>query len=214
MVDAVLGQLARMAGTTSIVLREPRLPTGFPDLVVVTPSRAMVLWRSKSLPLAQRQLKLLHHIAICEAVHEETLASALGWSEHAMSSEIDRLCGLGLLRKRNTIVSPGPSSQRLIPDRIMAVEAKMHDWTGAIRQAAANTWFASESYILVPSSIVSPRLKEEARHWGVGVIEFAGAKTCIASRAPERELPASYGSWVIAHMVGQALMAAKVKCLT
>ncbi|HKO57916.1 MAG TPA: hypothetical protein VJ276_18760 [Thermoanaerobaculia bacterium] len=58
---------------------------------------------------------------------------------------------------------------------VIAIEAKLRDWRGALQQAYRNTSFASESYVLMPLAAVSRALANAAeftrRGVGVCVIE-------------------------------------------
>jgi hypothetical protein len=80
--------------------------------------------------------------------------------------------------------------------RIVAFEAKISDWRGAIQQAALNKWFASESYILVPRIPARSVIIETAEAAGVGVwIEGEVSPYLVTPRVNSRE-PLSYASWL------------------
>jgi hypothetical protein len=78
---------------------------------------------------------------------------------------------------------------------VIAIEAKLRDWRGALQQAYRNTCFASESYVLMPLAAI-PRVLAHAvefsrRGVGICVIEGQGLRVVHpAKRHDEPLLPA------------------------
>ena len=60
----------------------------------------------------------------------------------------------------------------------IVARAKVSDWSTALMQAAANHWFASHSYILIPPSRVLERINQRAEELGVGVLCRGGTASC------------------------------------
>src|SRR5581483_8234047 len=68
-------------------------------------------------------------------------------------------------------------------------------WEG-LRQAFQNTWFASESYLLLPRVPRCSDLKKEAARFGVGVAEQNKPLYRSGVRPRRQHIPLSYASWL------------------
>lgn len=125
------------------------------------------------------------------------LGSALLHTRHALVRLVDDLASAGLVWKRGNLVSVRSLSSVFPVMHIVAVECKVNDWRRVLRQAAANTWFASESYILIPSRDDWSSVREEAKRTGVGVLTWDSKRVAKILDARRRRLPSSYGSWIV-----------------
>lgn len=176
------------------IFREPRLECGFPDLVIVTWQIATVRrWVSERLALKPRDVRLLHYLSLRGLTSVDELSSAFGTAV---------LPSLGRLQAAK-VVRPGyggrwkaaPLSQIYAIRSIVAVEAKVLANATVLDQAELNTWFASESYVLLPRMPNNAHFLDLARQRGVGV--WANPDGCGRQKAPEtRDLPGSYASWL------------------
>jgi hypothetical protein len=197
LVEAALESGLAIARTTPIVFREPALPTGFPDIVAVFLSKQELLFSRERLELGSDHLRLLHHIYATRSTTVDALTKALVWGEHAIERLMEALERAELLRLQGRKARCAPLAEIFVARRIVAVEAKIRDWRAAIRQAVANTWFASHSYILIPAERWSPHIDTEAARFGIGVLAHDGRRTLVKLRAADRRIPASYGSWLV-----------------
>jgi hypothetical protein len=77
---------------------------------------------------------------------------------------------------------------------ILAFEAKMSLTSHVIDQAAANRWFASASYVLLPSWSQESQLVEDADECGVGIWINGARRPKL--RQPTTAQPLSYASWL------------------
>lgn len=91
---------------------------------------------------------------------------------------------------------------------MIAVEAKIDEWKAALEQAHLNTWFASESCVLVPRVPRNSELLRTAQELGVRVLARESDQWDIPD--PIRSGPRSYVSWLFndwawraAHSFGQ-----------
>ena len=80
--------------------------------------------------------------------------------------------------------------------KIVAVEAKIANWKRAIEQAINNTWFASHSYVLMPSLKNIEDVVSVSSQFGIGVIIQESDSNSIVSQAKPLEIPSSIGSWL------------------
>jgi hypothetical protein len=99
--------------------------------------------------------------------------------------------------RRRGRFAPRSISKVFIAKKIVAIEAKMRAWRVALEQAAANLWFASHSYILVPALNCLRLICEEAKKLGIGVLVFDGKQIRTVLSPRKQPIPVSYGSWLI-----------------
>jgi hypothetical protein len=81
-------------------------------------------------------------------------------------------------------------------EQIIAVEAKVSAHKRLLEQAAANSWFSSESYALLPNIRAGARICGAAAAKGVGVIALEHGVAAQVNAAFVRGVPLSYGSWL------------------
>lgn len=193
MVERFLSELPiRIAtGCDAIVFQEPRLPSGFPDLVIVIWDRKKAArWRQERATLTTLDLRLAHYIYQSGPSTEGKLRRVFARS---VSESIERLNASGILRTSGARWLLRPLSGIFAARQIIAVEAKVSKWKAALRQAELNTWFASVSYILVPEVPRRSLLLEMAGRLGIGV--WTKNHAPLKPRQPE-QLPRSYVSWL------------------
>jgi hypothetical protein len=177
------------------IFREPRLESGYPDLVIVIWKTTTVSgWALERTALTVSDLRLLHNLALCGRSSEQRLKDLFGT---AVSRRLQRLWDARMIRPW------GPGIWQILPlnhiyavRSIVAIEAKMSANSSALDQADLNTWFASESYVLLPripherSSFI-----DAARRKGIGV--WTNGVPSSRQRAFKRtDLPRSYVSWL------------------
>lgn len=195
--ELVEGALRSQYLSPSLLFREPRLPTGFPDVVSVTLSKADVLFSPERMALRPLDLKIVHHLFHVRGSAREDLTSQLSLSSAECLGSLARLEVAGLLRHRGRRVFCNRLAAVFAAREIIAIEAKIKDWQSGIRQAAANTWFASHSYILLPEGVITEPARTAAERLGVGIMAFDGRRTRIPLRAKRHKIPSSYGSWLV-----------------
>ncbi len=92
--------------------------------------------------------------------------------------------------------SARPASKIFAVERLVAVEAKVGKWAEALKQAVLNTWFASESYLLLPR-MTNGELSKAASERGIGIwSQDKGPEWLGLPALEEANLPRSYGSWL------------------
>lgn len=196
--------LAEALATCSSLIRrqqlfeEPRLPTGFPDAVLVELSRGYSPITPARIALREEHLQLLHHVTRRGGVFTFTeLAEQLLWRKRDIEAAAVSLAAAELVTCERGLLHARPSREVFAARRIVAVEAKVRDWRSALNQAVANTWFASHSLILMPAARVRSAVMDAARAWGIGILAFDGARLAIPVRPRANPIPCSYGSWVL-----------------
>jgi hypothetical protein len=184
------------------LFRCPRLETGYPDAVfVVWDQSAAAQSLGRRSALTKTDLRLLHLLCSGRSYGDAELRELFG--SHARTS-IARLESSRLVRRCHDAWEFWPSRASFVVREIVAVEAKISSWTSALRQAERNTWFASRSWVLLPTVPSRSSVIADAAHRGVGVLALDAMPSIprIAARFP---LPRSYASWLFNEWVLRAL---------
>jgi hypothetical protein len=177
-------------GERLTIFREPRLPSGFPDLVVVVWKESVTAnWEAERRNITAADLRLMQHLATAGPRNLSHLKSLFG-------PDTER--SLGRLESSDMVVLQKDQwraralSRTFAIRRIVAIEAKVAEWRAALDQAFVNTWFTTESYVLVPAIPKGASLVETALQHGIGVLSKE------RPRLVERRVtqPRSYASWL------------------
>lgn len=180
-----------------VVLREPKMPTGFPDVVIVyTGNRVMFLPKDRK-PLSRNHFQVLFHLQHVGKSTPEKISEQLLLPDRQLTSLLSDLQEANLIFIRNKFVAARPLEKIFKARRIVAIEAKLTNWRKAIQQAVANLWFASQSYVLLPPMRTLKKVAQEAKKFGIGVIVFDGEQTKMIVKPKRQRIPISYGSWLI-----------------
>jgi hypothetical protein len=147
-------------GCEATVFREPRLESGFPDLVIVIWDRRKTeQWQPVRTALTLEDLRLAHYVHCSGGCAHERLSTVFPkWGK-----SLERLNAAGMLECDHEMWRLRPLSHLFAAQQIIAVEAKIAEWGRALEQAQLNTWFASASYVLVPNVPKRSRLLERAK---------------------------------------------------
>lgn len=194
---AVSNGLLRKKGFCRAVFYEPRMPTGYPDLIVAFYAKPAARMSCVRKTLSTSHIRLAHQIYCSKGAKIEELARLLGLRNTLARALIEDLVAAGLAIRRGDFVRTKPIKKIFPVRQIISVECKVGSWRRAIRQALGNTWFASESYILLPQTKAISAITKEAQRVGIGVMFFDGHKTRKALSAVRHHQPASYGSWMV-----------------
>ena len=183
------------------ILREPKLPTGYPDLVVVFVPTTLSVILTRPINLTSSHFKVLHHIYQSRGISIDTLKDDLAFNRSINKRIVSDLEQCRLIYNQNGVLRAKSLKDIFLARRIVAIEAKISNWHRALSQALANTWFASESYILLPESKNNKLLLLNAKRLGLGVITTNGKNSKIELRSNQNKIPLSYGSWLINEII-------------
>jgi hypothetical protein len=190
------GSLADRAMEPPVVFTEPKLATGFPDVVAVYLSDKPITITPGRSTLHEEHLRLLHHLCSVKTTSFEEIKNGLGWRGKMLQRCIADLADADLVYVRGSKIVARNTGAIFAVRKIVAIEAKIGDWKRALRQACSNTWFASHSYMLIPSTRAIEQVEAAAKAVGIGVMVFDGNKTKTVVPPLVRSIPASYGSWL------------------
>lgn len=196
--DLVEGFLAvfpitALAGNRLALFQEPRLSSGFPDLVAVewSPARAAG-WNHARDNLRVDDIRLLHALSLLGAQNERWLQRTHGKN---VGRQLTKLQEASLVVSRNQTWRARSLRTVYAARRIVSFEAKLTDWRTAIEQATINRWFATESYVLFPA-LPKAHVVEAARAALVGIWVLGESRPTLKSPAGKRSTPVSYASWL------------------
>lgn len=180
-------------GCRATVFREPRLESGFPDLVIVVWREEVTRgWRLERVSLEVRDLRLMHFLYKTRRACATELVVRFG--RHTTGS-IERLHDAAMIRLVGAHWTPCALRRSFAALKIIAVEAKVGKWAEVLNQAHLNKWFASKSYVLVPNSPSQAQLADAAR-FGIGVCSLDDRQVREVASESTR-LPRSYASWIL-----------------
>lgn len=180
------------------VFVEPRIETGFPDLVIVEyylPPND--IWCKSRTGLNNTDLKILMHIVTsCGLrVKVSTLCELLGYEKDITIRSLKKLnqCKLIYLSKSQESVRKVKLEKWCRIRRIIAIEAKIDKWHRAIEQANRNTWFATDSFVLLNKAHCNQKVYNLCRQQGIGIILQNGRIDTILN-SEHKDFPVSYAS--------------------
>lgn len=177
------------------VFVEPRLDSGFPDMVVAFWDREVSnRWSFKRKQLLRSDMLIVHHVNLTKSLPINSLIERMGAKK--AKDAIYRLEEANIVDVTSDTLLSKPLEEIYAINRLIAIEAKVKDWRKGMEQAFRNTWFASESYLLLGSIPQSHVMLEEAAKLGVGILD--NKRSLIDPYAPSKlgDLPASYASWL------------------
>lgn len=177
------------------IFREPKLTSGFPDVVAVTWHLATARrWSKERRQLRSADARLIHLLASYGPTHEDSLRE---WMGRAVFGSLERLEAAGLVRmKKGGIWHATSVREGFAVRRIVSFEAKISDWRTALEQAGLNLWFASESYVVLPQMPRSPDAPRLAALLGVGIWIAGALRPAMSFKARKQVQPVSFASWL------------------
>lgn len=182
------------SGQLLTVFLEPRIESGFPDAVAVYWDKSAVhRWSSRRLELTTYDVRVLNYVATAGPVEISQLRSLFG---RGVRNCLERLYNADLIQDLSETLSPRPLDEIFGVRRLIAIEGKIREWRRGLIQALQNTWFASESYLLVPHIPRNSALVAEARRLNVGVVSQRQHLENSEAMARQERIPKSYASWL------------------
>jgi hypothetical protein len=178
-------------GHRATAFREPRVPSGFPDLVVVIWDQAKAMqWTEERAHVLPSDFRIMQFLAWDGPQNREAIAALFPNYERSL----ERLSAARMVRMVEERWEAETLDAVFAATQIIAIEAKMREWRSALDQAHVNTWFASLSCVLVPRVPKNSTLLEDARE--LGIIVFEQEASACALIPNEAAGPRSYVSWL------------------
>lgn len=175
--------------TNQVILHEVNLGYGIADIVlgqcVESPEK-----RTKYLNLIE--IKLLKIINENSGVTIERIIEKTRLPKRRVVNAIHSLEDLKLVGTVNGTISPLKKYARTV-QKTIAIEAKLHNWQRALKQAYRYKWFSDKSFVCLPSNNVSSAKKniDKFKKMGVGLMGFCEDKGFQIFYSPKTESPIS-----------------------
>lgn len=177
-----------------LVFVEPKIGSSFPDIVIVCfDVAASKEWPFSRMNLSSYDLKVLHCIFSNGRSSELYLRKIF---PSRLRKSIQNLEAAGVVKSFDGEWEAEPLEEIFAVKRLIAIEAKVHDWERGVKQAFLNTWFTSESYLLMPRIPNSDSAIARAKHFGIGIIEGYKLIQKDSSSEGKDYNPKSYASWL------------------
>ena len=188
------------------LFHEPRIESGFPDLVIVQYlPEVFKHWVAARSALKPIDLKLLHYLSNVRGADASTLMATLGIAATSLIVSIERLLDAELITRSKPKWKAAALNRVFALRSIVAVEAKIRNWSDAFQQSQLNMWFASESYILSPVDKPSQSIVSRSRDRGIGVFLLNGRTVRRIQGTRKNRIPSSYVSWMFNEWIGRYL---------
>jgi len=191
--------------TQLAVFVEPRIDSGFPDVVFASYLPSILdNWSDEREKLDVFDLKLLSYICNAQNAKGTKIIAKLGFPEKQTLTSLEKLMDAKLILYRS-----GSWRIRELRDvfsitKLIAVEAKLNDVSKVIDQSFVNTRFASHSYALTNSANPNRETIRTISKYGIGLYcKTSRFKRCV--EAKQYALPSSYLSYQFNEWVGKAI---------
>ena len=191
------------AGQLLKVFHEPAIESGFPDVVAVYADiSTMERWLPSRPALTREDVRVAHFVATAGDCNSERINQFFGRSG---KTAVNRLTKAGFLLQSGDQWEMVPVDQIFAVRRLIAIEAKINAWKEGLEQAFKNTWFASESYLLLPKLPKRLSVMEETRRLGVGMAVLGTKLDSSVVASKQDNIPKSYASWLFNEWVWRAV---------
>jgi hypothetical protein len=191
--------------TQLAVFVEPRIDSGFPDVVFASYLPSIIdNWSDKREGLDVYDLKLLSYLCTTENMLGARLISTLGFPEKQTITSLEKLMDAKLISYRNHSWRVRELRDVFSLTKLIAVEAKLNDMNKVVEQTHLNTRFASHSYALTNSAHPQGETVKTFKKFGIGLYG-KGSQFCRIVEARQYNLPSSYLSFQFNEWIGKSL---------
>lgn len=188
------------------VFQEPRLTSGIPDLVAALWDEPTAMrWAAARAPLPNEAVRLAHLMLLLGAQTADHLTAIF---QRRVDKLLENLLTAEIVKERKGKWSVVPPRTSFAVRRLIAFEAKISDWRGAIEQAAVNRWFACETYVLFPRLPRGEETLAAAARANVGVWIVGQRRPLLPSWIETGSQPLSYASWLFNEWVWRHALSA------
>jgi hypothetical protein len=181
-------------GSHLTVFHEPKLESGFPDIVlVIWDTSKTALWPDQRLAVTPADIRIVHHLVTSGSSEIGHLLSVFG---HWVSDSLERLAAAQMIYRKTGQWHARKLDKIFAARQIVAFEAKMAGHSDALLQASRNRWFASHSYIIVPKKPRDSWPIRKANQFGIGLWSLHSDNWVCQVPSAVETIPRSYASWL------------------
>ena len=187
------------------VFVEPRIESGFPDIVFASYHPSIIEnWSNERERLDVNDLKILSYLYNVTGATGVQIISVLGYLGRQTLTSLEKLMDAKLVTYNHNNWRALRHRDCFSLTKLVAVEAKLNDINKVIEQAHRNTWFASHSYALINTASPQNRTLETFTRYGIGLYtkDKKFIKTVESKRFP---LPSSYLSLQFNEWIGREI---------
>lgn len=187
------------------IFMEPKVASGFPDIVFATYSSEILSnWSDAREKLKLNDLKVLSYLLISKGCTGNDLTARLKLSEKSTLLSLENLLDANMICRSNGIWKPVRLENIYNIKKLVAIEAKMTDMKKVAEQSLINTWFASQSYALTNISNPQNNTIKNFEKQGTGLYcKRKSFKKVV--EAQKLKLPSSYLSLQFNEWIGKAV---------
>lgn len=199
-------RFSRSTRNDLVVIEEPYTGFGYADAVGVIYDKSIFeSWTDARSVLQDDDIKILHHLYLTKRGRSpERLIFELGFPVRRLSRAIDRLARAEMvIQLRDGRIKNQSINKIFFLKEIIAVEAKLRDWKGALAQSRNNLSFCSRSYSLFPETSIRPHIKNHYANTEVGIVSH-GYQNKIEVPSTRKTIPSNLSSWHFNEYIGRA----------
>ena len=187
------------------VFIEPRLTSGFPDIVFASYHPSITeKWSAERSKLNAFDLKILTHLSSSRGTDGANVISCLKMPEKQTIISLEKLTDSKLITYKNKKWRPQNIGTIFCVKKLMAFEAKINNISRVIEQTFVNTWFSSHSYALTNGGKLNNDTVQTFKKRGIGLYcKRKGFNKIIESK--QISLPSSYISFQFNEWIGNYL---------
>ncbi|MDR1204202.1 MAG: hypothetical protein LBL26_01795 [Peptococcaceae bacterium] len=191
--------------TRLAVFVEPRIDSGFPDVVFASYLPSITdNWSDRREILDAFDLKLLSYLCAAENTLGAKLISMLGFPEKQTVTSLEKLMDAKLVFYRGNSWRVRELRNVFSLTKLIAVEAKLNDISKVVEQTHLNTRFASHSYALTNAARPQGETVKTFKRFGIGLYGKDSQFRRIVE-ARQYTLPSSYLSFQFNEWIGKSL---------
>jgi len=191
--------------TQLAVFVEPRIDSGFPDVVFASYLPSITdNWSDQRGVLDVHDLKLLAYLCSVKTALGARLISTLGFPEKQTITSLEKLMDAKLISYQDHSWRVRKLRDVFSLTKLIAVEAKIKDISRVVEQTHLNTRFASHSYALTNSEHPQNETVRTFKKLGIGLYG-KGSQFRRIVEAKQHTLPSSYLSFQFNEWIGKSL---------
>ncbi len=153
-----------------LILKEVNLGYGIADIVV---TQCAAIPEKRNIFLNICEIKLLNIINEHPGISVNAIINKTKLSKRKVTRSIRTLESVGLARAADDEINPLGEYINTVKNTI-AIEAKLHNWKRALKQAYRYKWFSHKSFVCLPSNTVKSAFRNISlfKDMEVGLIEI------------------------------------------
>ncbi|MDL2217885.1 hypothetical protein LJC27_04430 [Christensenellaceae bacterium OttesenSCG-928-M15] len=205
-IEHIVSKYKKLKKGRVAIFIEPQIDTGYPDIVIVEYSGVpKIAWADSRRNLTTTEMKILFQVYKQKNASLSDLNELLGFSPEEIKKSFVHLAACNLIHlSKSEMYARNTQLQAFCNvKKVIAIEAKIDKWSEAILQASKNSWFSTESYILLNKTHCNEAIINKCKEHGVGIILVNGSIKHVL-KSTKRQFPISYTSLLFNEWIQRA----------